>query len=263
MGGCTSKTNTDIEEGISSIPFLDSFREMVNTLQKERTPQETQEIVLTFVDNELRERFLDECVKDVKAVASNGIMEESKLPACISTLLDQKVLSVSKTKEGLVNCFIFLQNIDLSSKLISYPCEDAEKHFICRQFNDNKSNMAFLYDISTKIAHGTNLEEYNEKYEENGYDLQVSSVEKVLLTYIPCLLENNEFAGNWKSLNIPMIPPNEVVMEGLVEVEEENGVDAEEKPIEKKKEELVPPPIVVEEKKEEEPAPIEEDKKEE
>ena len=65
MGGCTSKTNTDIEEGISSIPFLDSFREMVNTLQKERTPQETQEIVLTFVDNELRERFLDECVKDV------------------------------------------------------------------------------------------------------------------------------------------------------------------------------------------------------
>ena len=28
--------------------------------------------------------------------------------------------------------------------------------------------------------------------------------------------ENNEFAGNWKSLNIPMIPPNEVVMEGLV-----------------------------------------------
>ena len=72
MGGCASKTNTDIEGGLSSIPFLDSFREMVSTLQKERTPQETQEIVLTFVDNELREGFLDECVEDVKVIASNG-----------------------------------------------------------------------------------------------------------------------------------------------------------------------------------------------
>ena len=115
MGGCASKTNTDIEGGISSIPFLDSFREMVNTLQKERTPQETQEIVLTFVDNELRERFLDECVKDVESfdkqyrfdvedVVQGDCIQDAIYPNCNEgALCDHEYAAFSKGEDDKYN----------------------------------------------------------------------------------------------------------------------------------------------------------------
>ena len=277
MGCAGSKFDEDIEEGIASIVFLEEYREMMKSVDENCSPQNLQETILSYIDNELRIRFLDECVSTVKNVSSTGIIAKDKLPECISSIMDESLYNLCKTTEGSVNCYVALQNATVSSKLISYACDDAKKRFICRQFSDDKSNMSFLYDISSKMTNRSDVTDYCETFN----DIKVTPIEKIILTSIPCLMEENKYAGNWQSVEVsisntkkeekkeeaaPVVEEEkkEEVKEEVVPIEEEKKEEVKEEAVpvveEEKKEEVVP---VVEEEKKEEAVPVEEEKKEE
>ena len=216
MGCNSSKVAENTVSSTDIPPFLDTLRMKLHSFGENYDIKEVYHSIVDVIENDLRDRFLNNLISKITFSRKSYVVKESELPSDVKLYLDDNTRKLCTTKDG-IDCYQLLSNVILSSSFMPYPCDDVEKRFICRQFPNIKAYKEFVYELSTKVMDHNGLCYRNIDYSVNDASIVVSSVEQLIIGSIPLLLEKDPLAGKWKGfcLEYSKNPRLEVVLPPL------------------------------------------------